>query len=103
MSKKKKQKQNDDFLAQEALETQETAQAYTLDIPEDEERICHKRIRYRPGFLEYIHSMYHNVIIVDDVSEEKEARGPYYMQVSLAGKLEYHLEDDKGIDKPEWT
>lgn len=36
MSKKKKQKQNDDFLAQEALETQETAQAYTLDIPEDE-------------------------------------------------------------------
>lgn len=47
--------------------------------------------------------MYHNVIIVDDVSEEKEARGPYYIQVSLAGKLEYHLEDDKGIDKPEGT
>ena len=36
MSKKKKQKQNDDFLAQEALENQATAQDYTLDIPDDQ-------------------------------------------------------------------
>jgi hypothetical protein len=33
---KKKEKKNDDFLAQEAKEEQETANAYTLDIPEDE-------------------------------------------------------------------
>lgn len=33
---KKKQKKNDDFLAQEAAENQATAQEYTLDIPEDE-------------------------------------------------------------------
>lgn len=36
MSRKKKQKQNDDFLAQEALENQATAQDYTLDIPDDQ-------------------------------------------------------------------
>lgn len=36
MSKKKKQKQNDDFLAQEALENQATAQDYTLDIPDEQ-------------------------------------------------------------------
>lgn len=36
MSKKKKKKQNDDFLAQEALENQATAQDYTLDIPDDQ-------------------------------------------------------------------
>lgn len=36
MSKKKKQKQNDDFLAQEALENQATAQDYTLDIPDNQ-------------------------------------------------------------------
>lgn len=34
--KQKKAKANDDFLAQEAMEEQETASAYTLDIPEDE-------------------------------------------------------------------
>ncbi|MDD6729213.1 MAG: leucine-rich repeat domain-containing protein [Eubacteriales bacterium] len=33
---KKAKKQNDDFLAQEAMEEQETAPEYTLDIPEDE-------------------------------------------------------------------
>ena len=32
----KKKKQNTDFLAEEAKEEQETAQEYTLDIPEDE-------------------------------------------------------------------
>ncbi|MGN0521962.1 MAG: leucine-rich repeat protein, partial [Eubacterium sp.] len=36
LGKKKDKKQNNDFLAQEAKEEQATAQAYTLDIPEDE-------------------------------------------------------------------
>lgn len=37
MSKKqKKQKTNDDFLAQEAKESQATAAAYTIDVPDDE-------------------------------------------------------------------
>lgn len=35
-SKKKDKKQNDDFLAEEARQEQETAPAYTLDIPDDE-------------------------------------------------------------------
>lgn len=36
MSKKKAKNKNDDFLAQEALEIQENAEQYTLDIPDDE-------------------------------------------------------------------
>lgn len=35
-STKKDKKQNDDFLAEEARQEQETAPAYTLDIPDDE-------------------------------------------------------------------
>lgn len=35
-SKKKDKNQNDDFLAEEARQEQETAPAYTLDIPDDE-------------------------------------------------------------------
>ena len=34
--KAKAKKSNDDFLAQEAKESQQTAEAYTIDIPEDE-------------------------------------------------------------------
>lgn len=36
MSKKSKKKQNDDFLAQEAKESQATAAAYTIDVPDDQ-------------------------------------------------------------------
>ena len=40
MKKRKKNEvntiENDDFLAQEAQESQETAEDYTLDIPDDE-------------------------------------------------------------------
>lgn len=36
MAKKTKQKKNDDFLAKNAAQEMEQAQAYTLDIPEDE-------------------------------------------------------------------
>lgn len=36
MSKKKDKKKEQDFLAQEAAESQATAEAYTLDIPDDE-------------------------------------------------------------------
>lgn len=36
MSKKSKKKQNDDFLAQEAKESQATAAAYTIDVPDEE-------------------------------------------------------------------
>ncbi|MDE6506733.1 MAG: hypothetical protein K2K71_05745, partial [Eubacterium sp.] len=36
IGKKKEKNVNDDFLAQEAKEERETANAYTLDIPDDE-------------------------------------------------------------------
>lgn len=72
-------------------------------MPYYEEWVRHKRIRYRPSFLKYIHSMYHNIMIIDDISEQKEAHCPYYMQISFGGKLEYNLDNHKGIDKLEWS